>query len=164
MIVRNDEITIEEINSLSPSHILLSPGPGNPDGAGVCLEVVAHFHKAIPILGVCLGHQIIAQAFGATIKKARQPMHGKVSAITHDGKGIFQELPNPLQVTRYHSLLIDPITIPDELKVTAQTNNGEIMAIRHLNYPIEGIQSHPEAILTEHGLQLIDNFFSDGRS
>ncbi|MUK88312.1 aminodeoxychorismate/anthranilate synthase component II [Ornithinibacillus sp. L9] len=158
---RNNEITIEEIKQLKPSHILLSPGPGNPDGAGICLEVVNQFYKDIPILGVCLGHQIIAQAFGGNVIKASQPMHGKISSIKHDVQGIFHNLTNPLNVTRYHSLIVDASTLPSCLTITAQTQQGEIMALRHKEYKIEGIQAHPEAILTENGLQLLDNFFND---
>ncbi|AIF42550.1 aminodeoxychorismate/anthranilate synthase component II [Virgibacillus sp. SK37] len=158
-IKRNDEITIEKIEKMEPSHILISPGPGCPDQAGICLDVVGHFYKQIPIFGVCLGHQVIAQAFGANIIKAEQPMHGKVSSIQHDGKGIFQHLNNPLTATRYHSLIVDPNTLPNCLHVTATTSNGEIMALRHGLYPVESIQSHPEAILTEQGLEIFKNFF-----
>ncbi|MCG1028095.1 aminodeoxychorismate/anthranilate synthase component II [Virgibacillus halodenitrificans] len=158
-IKRNDEITIKEIEEMEPSHILISPGPGCPDQAGICLEVVEHFYKQLPIFGVCLGHQVIAQAFGASVIKAEQPMHGKVSSIQHDGKGIFQGLNNPLTVTRYHSLVVDTTTVPDCLHLTARTNKGEIMALRHSLYPIESIQSHPEAILTEQGLEIFKNFF-----
>ncbi|MFD1040097.1 anthranilate synthase component II [Virgibacillus byunsanensis] len=156
---RNDAITIEEIEIMKPSHILLSPGPGNPDQAGVCLDIVTHFYKQIPILGVCLGHQTIAQAFGASIIRAIAPMHGKISTINHDDKGIFQALNNPLSVTRYHSLTVDPHTLPDCLEVSAETEDRVIMGIRHQTYPVEGIQAHPEAILTEGGLELLRNFF-----
>lgn len=164
LVKRNDDITIEAIKQLNPSHILLSPGPGNPNSAGICIDVVHHFYKAIPILGVCLGHQTIAQAFGASIVKASRPMHGKVSQIKHDSKGIFHSLNNPLKVTRYHSLIVDPATIPSSLEVSATTNEGEIMALRHKIYNIEGIQAHPEAILTEDGLHLLRNFFCRGCS
>lgn len=159
MVKRNNDITIEEIERLNPSHILLSPGPGNPNDAGICLDVVHYFYKKIPILGVCLGHQTIAQTFGATIIKAPEPMHGKVSEIQHDGRGIFHSLNSPLKVTRYHSLIVDPTTIPNSLEVSAITKNGEIMGVRHKTYHIEGIQAHPEAILTEDGLDLLHNFF-----
>ncbi|GAB3804175.1 anthranilate synthase component II [Virgibacillus kimchii] len=160
MVKRNTETTIEEIEYIKPSHILLSPGPGNPDGAGISLELTDHFHPHIPILGVCLGHQIIAQYFGAEIIKAKQPMHGMVSPIRHDGKGIFQSMKNPLSVTRYHSLIVDSNTLPGCLEASAFSNNGEIMGLRHKSYPVEGIQAHPEAILTEHGINLLRNFFA----
>ncbi|WP_077328479.1 anthranilate synthase component II [Virgibacillus siamensis] len=160
LVARNDVITIGEIEHMRPAAIVLSPGPGNPGQAGICLELVRKLHNKIPILGICLGHQIIAQAFGATIEKAAAPMHGKVSYITHDGKGIFHSLDNPLRVTRYHSLLVDAETIPDCLEISASTNNGEIMAIRHKTHKIEGIQAHPEAILTDSGKQLLKNFFN----
>ncbi|SET70667.1 para-aminobenzoate synthetase component 2 [Oceanobacillus limi] len=158
-VVRNNAITIEDIEELNPTHILLSPGPGNPDDAGICLDVVDYFYHKIPILGVCLGHQIIAQAFGAKIIHASQPMHGKVSTIQHDQAGIFQNLSTPLNVTRYHSLLVEKASLPSCFEISAETNEGEIMALRHKEYSIEGIQAHPEAILTEEGLQLLDNFF-----
>ncbi|MFD2046428.1 anthranilate synthase component II [Ornithinibacillus salinisoli] len=160
-VVRNNTITIEEIEQLNPSHILLSPGPGNPDNAGICLSIVEHFYKDIPILGVCLGHQIIAQAFGGNVTKAIKPMHGKVSSIIHDEKGIFHSLKNPLNVTRYHSLIVDNKSLPNSFTISAQTEQGEIMAIRHNDFNVEGIQSHPEAILSEEGLQLLANFFTD---
>lgn len=156
---RNNEITIEEIRSMNPTHILLSPGPGNPDTAGICLEVVGMLYKEYPILGVCLGHQIIAQSFGGTIIKAKEPTHGKVSSIKHDGLGMFRGLPNPLQITRYHSLMVDHQGLPDCLEVSALTEVGDIAAIRHKKYHIEGIQGHPESILSENGLQLLGNFF-----
>ncbi|MFZ3580417.1 anthranilate synthase component II [Virgibacillus sp. DJP39] len=163
-VVRNDKLTIEEIKAINPSAILISPGPGNPSDAGISLEVVKQLHHKIPILGVCLGHQTIAQAFGATIVKAKQPMHGKVSSIHHDGKGLFENLHNPMSVTRYHSLIVESASLPDCLVSTATTNDGEIMALRHKRYPVEGIQAHPEAILTEAGLDLLHNFFITGRS
>lgn len=159
VVKRNKDISIKEIEQLNPSHILLSPGPGNPNDAGICLDVIHYFFNKIPILGVCLGHQTIAQAFGAKIIKATKPMHGKVSQIQHDGKGIFYSLKNPLKVTRYHSLIVDPATVPSSLEVSATTKDGEIMGLRHKTYHIEGIQAHPEAILTEDGLDLLHNFF-----
>ncbi|WP_164219885.1 aminodeoxychorismate/anthranilate synthase component II [Virgibacillus sp. YIM 98842] len=160
LVKRNADITIEEIKQIKPTHILLSPGPGNPDNAGISLKVVEHFHRSIPILGVCLGHQIIAQYFGANIIKAKQPIHGMVSLIRHDCKGIFQSVKNPLSVTRYHSLIVDRKTLPDCLEISAVSADGEIMGIRHKICPVEGIQAHPEAILTEHGLDLLHNFFA----
>ncbi|SHK38776.1 anthranilate synthase component II [Desulforamulus aeronauticus] len=159
-VYRNDEITIEDIHHLRPDHLLISPGPGNPSKAGISLEVIHRFHRLIPILGVCLGHQAIAQAFGGEIVKSLQPTHGKVSPIFHDGAGCFANLPNPLQVTRYHSLTVEPRTLPQCLTVSAETSTGEIMAIRHKLYPVEGVQFHPESIMTENGLKLLCNFFS----
>src|SRR5690625_1278743 len=160
-IKRNKEVTIEEIEQMKPSHILLSPGPGDPDQEGISLKVVEHFHDSIPILGICLGHQAIAQYFGADIIKAKQPKHGIVSAIHHNGKGIFQSIKNPLSVTRYHSLIADRNTLPDTLEISAVSADGEIMGIRHNIYRVEGIQAHPEAVLTEHGLDLLRNFFTE---
>ncbi|ASK61038.1 aminodeoxychorismate/anthranilate synthase component II [Virgibacillus phasianinus] len=157
-VARNDKITIEAIENMNPSHILISPGPGNPSDAGISLEVISKLHTNYPILGVCLGHQAIAQAFGGKITKAKMPMHGKVSPIHHDGQGLFRGLQNPLSVTRYHSLIVDSNNLPECLLVTATTKEGEIMALRHKFYPLEGIQAHPEAILTENGLELLNNF------
>ncbi|WML42653.1 aminodeoxychorismate/anthranilate synthase component II [Neobacillus sp. PS3-40] len=160
IIKRNDHITIEQIEKLQPDYILLSPGPGNPTEAGICLKIVEYFHKTIPILGVCLGHQTIAQAFGGTVEKANHPMHGKISMIKHDEKGVFCKIASPMQVTRYHSLIVHKETLPRELEITALTEDGEIMAIRHKKFPVEGVQFHPEAILTELGMKMIDNFFN----
>lgn len=161
MVLRNDQVSLEEISSIKPDAILISPGPGNPSTAGICLEVVKNFYQTIPILGVCLGHQTIAQAFGGIVKKAGKPMHGKVSAIQHNSQGIFSDLPSPLKVARYHSLIVDERTLPDCLQISATSEDGEIMALRHKQYPVEGVQFHPEAILTEQGQQMIDNFFKN---
>lgn len=158
-VVRNDQIAIGEIEQLNPEFILLSPGPGNPDHAGICIEVVKHFFNKIPILGVCLGHQVIAQAFGGKIIKAKRPMHGKTSFITHDGKSIFAGLENSFKVTRYHSLIVEEKSLSQDLDITSKSEDGEIMGIRHRQYKVEGIQFHPEAILTENGLKMIQNFF-----
>ncbi|NYV67138.1 aminodeoxychorismate/anthranilate synthase component II [Bacillus sp. Gen3] len=158
-VVRNDQIAIAEIEQLKPEFILLSPGPGNPDHAGICIEVVKHFFNKIPILGVCLGHQVIAQAFGGKIIKAKRPMHGKTSFITHDGKSIFSGLENSFKVTRYHSLIVEEKSLSQDLDITSKSEDGEIMGIRHRQYKVEGIQFHPEAILTENGLKMIQNFF-----
>lgn len=160
VVFRNDQISLSQIEEMSPRAILISPGPGNPDTAGACLAVVKRFYKDIPILGVCLGQQIIVQAFGGRIRKAIKPMHGKISRITHDGRTIFQELPSPMQVARYHSLIIDDSTLPDCIEVSAKSENGEIMAVRHKRFKVEGVQFHPESILTEHGMQMLQNFFS----
>lgn len=159
VVVRNDKITIEEIELMDPTHIVISPGPGSPSTAGISLDIVKKLHTKIPLLGVCLGHQTIAQAFGGKIVKAKTPMHGKVSLINHDNQGLFQGLQNPLSVTRYHSLIVEANTLPECLMVTATTNEGEIMALRHKVFPIEGIQAHPEAILTENGLDILNNFY-----
>lgn len=157
-VVRNDEISIEGIRAMNPTHLLISPGPGNPDSSGLCLDIVKELYRGIPILGVCLGHQIIAQAFGGKVKKAAKPMHGKVSYITHDQSGVFVGLQTPLSVTRYHSLIVDT-SLPDCLEVSAVTEEGEIMALRHKEYKVEGVQFHPESILTDSGLQMMRNFF-----
>lgn len=159
VIVRNDQVTLDEIERLNPDSILISPGPGNPHSAGICLDLVKRFHQEIPILGVCLGHQIIAEAFCGIVKKAKQPMHGKVSKIEHDQQGVFTNIPSPIQVTRYHSLVVDKKSLPSCLETTAQSEDGEIMGIRHRQFRVEGVQFHPEAILTEQGLRMIQNFF-----
>ena len=157
-VFRNDKISMEQVLALQPEMILISPGPSTPDNAGISLEIVIKLQGKIPILGICLGHQTIAQAFGAKIIKAKQPVHGKVHAINHIGQGVFANVKNPLNVTRYHSLIVDKNTLPQELEVTAETRDGEIMGIRHKVYLIEGVQFHPEAILSECGHQIISNF------
>lgn len=155
---RNDELTLEEIIALAPAKIVISPGPCTPDKSGVSLEVIRHFSGNTPILGICLGHQAIAQVFGATIVRAARVMHGKTSSISHNGQGVFRGLNNPLTVTRYHSLLIDPPTLPECFDVTARSQEGEIMGIRHREFDLEGVQFHPESILSEQGHQLLANF------
>ncbi|XQW84641.1 anthranilate synthase component II [Thalassotalea piscium] len=162
---RNDEITIEEINAMPVQYIVISPGPCDPNSAGISLAVIQHFAGRIPILGVCLGHQCIAQHFGAKVVKARQVMHGKTSKITHTATNLFQSLAMPLEVTRYHSLIVDKNTLPDCLSITAWTAtlNGEqdeIMALRHNSLPIVSVQFHPESVLTEQGLTLLENFIT----
>lgn len=159
IVKRNDKITLDEIAAMAPSMIVLSPGPCTPNESGICLDVVHRFKGQIPILGICLGHQIIGQAFGCTITKALEPVHGKVHAIAHDNVGVFDGLNNPLKVTRYHSLVVENRDIPDFFEITARTDQNEIMGMRHKDYPIEGVQFHPEAILTEMGMELLDNFF-----
>lgn len=155
---RNDSITIEEIEKLKPDTIVISPGPCTPDQAGISLEVIKRFAGKIPILGICLGHQAIGQAFGTSVVRAEVPVHGKVHQITHNNKGVFEGLNNPLKVTRYHSLVLDRDKLPACLEITAETNSGEVMGIRHKEYALEGVQFHPEAILTEQGLELLHNF------
>lgn len=159
----NDEISIDEIKALAPDAIVIGPGPCDPDSAGISLEVIATFKGIIPILGICLGHQAIGQAFGGKIVKASEVMHGRLSAIYHNGRGAFTNLPNPAQFTRYHSLVIEQASLPDCFEVSAWTQNAdgnieEIMGIRHREFAIEGVQFHPESILSEAGYQLLNNF------
>lgn len=154
---RNDEITVQEIEDLSPDLIMISPGPCTPNEAGISLETISHFAGRIPIFGVCLGHQSIAQSFGGDVIKAQRLMHGKTSEIIHDGKTIFSGLEQPFTATRYHSLIVKKETIPACFEISAETAEGEIMAIRHKEYPIEGVQFHPESIMTIAGKQLIEN-------
>ena len=155
---RNDEITIEAIEKLNPSRICISPGPCTPHEAGVSVPVLQYFAGKLPILGVCLGHQSIGAAFGGKIIRAQQVMHGKTSPIEHTGVGVFKNLPSPYTVIRYHSLAIARDSLPDCLEVTAWTADGEIMGVRHKTYPIEGVQFHPESILSDHGHALLQNF------
>lgn len=157
---RNDELTLSQIDALQPQKIVISPGPCTPDDAGISLEVIRHYAGRLPILGVCLGHQAMAQAFGATIVRAAKVMHGKTSPIHHTRQGVFQGLTNPLTVTRYHSLVIDPATLPDGFEVTAWSETQEIMGIRHTTWDLEGVQFHPESILSEQGHQLLANFLN----
>jgi anthranilate synthase component 2 len=157
-VVRNDEITVEQIATMNPQRIVVSPGPCTPNEAGVSVPVIRHFAGKIPLLGVCLGHQSIGQAFGGRIVHAKQLMHGKVSRISHQNAGVFRELPNPLTATRYHSLVIQRESLPDCLEVTAWTDDGEIMGVRHKELAVEGVQFHPESILTERGHDLLANF------
>ena len=159
-VFRNDKITLEEIKSLKPDHIVISPGPCTPNEAGISMDVIREFGGKIPILGVCLGHQSIGQVFGGKIVRAQCLMHGKTSQIYHDGKTIYKNLPNPFTATRYHSLIIHEGTVPDCLEVTAKTDKGEIMGVRHKENLIEGVQFHPESILTDVGKQLLANFIS----
>lgn len=158
LVRRNDELTLSQIDALNPQKIVISPGPCTPDDAGISLDVIRHFAGQIPLLGVCLGHQAMAQAFGATVVRAAKVMHGKTSPITHNGQGVFQGLANPLTVTRYHSLVVAPETLPYCFEVTAWSETQEIMGIRHREWDLEGVQFHPESILSEQGHQLLDNF------
>ena len=165
-VVRNDDIGVDAINDIKPQRILISPGPGTPDTAGISLAVIEHFAEHIPILGVCLGHQAIAQAFGGTIGHAKRIMHGKTSQIHHTGTGLFADIKSPFQATRYHSLVIEEDSLPECLEMNAWTElddhqREEIMGVRHRSYPTVGVQFHPESILTEHGHQLLKNFLED---
>ena len=157
-VVRNDRVSVEEIETRAPQAIVLSPGPGTPDGAGITLEVIRRFSGRRPILGVCLGHQAIGQAFGGRIVGAPTLMHGKTSPIRHDGRNLFEGLPNPFEATRYHSLVVDPARVPPDLEVSATTPEGVIMGLRHRRHRTEGVQFHPESILTTAGKDLMRNF------
>ena len=160
-VFRNDKVTVGEIDALHPDHVVISPGPGVPENAGISIRLIQHFSQktpAVPLLGVCLGHQAMAVAFGAKIKRAERLMHGKTSMILHDGKAIFAKLPNPFEATRYHSLIVDRDTLPACLELTAETAEGVIMGMRHRELPIEGVQFHPESILTRTGMDLLRNF------
>ena len=159
-VYRNDKVTLKQVDARRPTHVIISPGPCTPREAGISDDVIRHFAGRVPILGVCLGHQCIGHAFGATIDRARRLMHGKTSMITHDGKGVYQGLPNPFEATRYHSLTIVENTIPPEFVVTARADRDEIMGIRHRSLPIEGVQFHPESFLTAVGLDLLRNFMA----
>ncbi|HYT05326.1 MAG TPA: aminodeoxychorismate/anthranilate synthase component II [Gemmatimonadales bacterium] len=155
---RHDATTLEEIEALRPTHIIISPGPCTPGEAGISTDVVRRFGPAIPILGVCLGHQCIGAAYGAGIVRAGRPVHGKPSRVQHDGTGVFAGLPSPFQAARYHSLVIARAGLPAELRVTATAEDGEIMAVQHVRHPVTGLQFHPESVLTEHGYVLLDRF------
>ena len=155
---RHDAVTCEEIYALAPTHIIISPGPCTPAEAGASTDVVRRLGADTPILGVCLGHQCIGAAYGAQIVRAKYPMHGKISRISHDGTGIFTAIPNPFIATRYHSLVLEPASLPPDLQVTATADDGEIMAVRHRLHPVVGVQFHPESVLTECGYRLLANF------
>ena len=155
---RNDEIDLAGVAELRPNHILLSPGPCTPNEAGICLALIDRFKQDIPILGVCLGHQAIGRAFGGEVVRAERLMHGKTSTIYHDGRGIFAGLPNPFTAARYHSLMVRRETLPDCLEISAESEQGELMALRHKEYPVEGVQFHPESIVSEYGHRLLSNF------
>ncbi len=155
---RNDEITPEEVKEINPGGIVISPGPCTPKEAGVSVKVIKRYYKEYPILGVCLGHQSIGYAFGGNIVRAKRLMHGKTSQITHTGEGVFKDIPSPFTAVRYHSLVIDEETLPKELKVTARSEDGEIMGVQHVKYPVFGVQFHPESVLSEHGMKILANF------
>ncbi len=157
---RNDKITLEEIEELAPERIVISPGPCTPSEAGISIDVVNHFSGKLPILGVCLGHQSIGQAFGGLVVRAERLMHGKTSMIEHDGLSIYGGVPSPFEATRYHSLVVERSTLPDSLEISAETREGEIMGLRHKEYPVEGVQFHPESILTSEGKNILSNFLT----
>jgi anthranilate synthase/aminodeoxychorismate synthase-like glutamine amidotransferase len=156
-VARNDALTVEDVEALGPEAIVISPGPGNPDGAGISLALIERFHARVPILGVCLGHQAIGQAFGGTVARAGRQMHGKTSTIAHDGRGVFRGLPVDFEATRYHSLVVLEAGLPAELEISARAEDGEIMGLRR-RFPVEGVQFHPESILTAQGKALLANF------
>ncbi len=160
-VFRNDEVTLDEIKALKPTHIVISPGPGNPDDGGISNEVLREFGPTTPILGVCLGHQCMGQVYGGKVSRAPRLMHGKTSSVYHNGKGLFDGVPSPFKATRYHSLIVEE-PLPEVLQVTAFTRDGEVMGLRHKQYPTMGVQFHPESILTEHGKRILQNFL-DGR-
>jgi len=160
---RNDEITLDEIETMQPDRIVVSPGPCTPNEAGLSCQIVAAFGSHIPTLGVCLGHQVIGQVYGGRIIRAPEPMHGKTSLMHHEGQGVFHNLPQPFEANRYHSLIVEDATLPDELAVTARTADGLIMGLRHRSYPVEGVQFHPESIMTPVGKDLLRNFLQQER-
>ncbi len=157
-VVRNDQTTLAEIQAMQPTHVVISPGPGTPDDGGVSLDVIQQMGATTPILGVCLGHQCIGQAYGGVVHRAGQVMHGKTSLVYHEGDGIFHDIPNPFEATRYHSLIVEEKSLPEVLTVTARTDDGVIMGLRHREYPVYGVQFHPESILTTYGPKLLRNF------
>ncbi|MCW5588155.1 MAG: aminodeoxychorismate/anthranilate synthase component II [Legionellales bacterium] len=159
-VVRNDRITLDDIEKLAPAKIIISPGPCAPNQAGISLAVVKHFYQSIPLLGICLGHQTIGQALGGNIIRAKKPMHGKASTIIHNQAGVFAGLPSPLSVGRYHSLIIEKASLPSMLMITAETEEGEIMAIEHKHFPVVGLQFHPESVNTELGYEILGNFLA----
>ena len=163
-VVRTDALSVDDALALRPSAVVVSPGPCAPDQAGISLALIARLAGQVPILGVCLGHQAIGQAFGGRVVRARRVMHGKVSKVRHDGRGVFASLPEPFIATRYHSLVVERETLPACLRITAESDDGEIMGLRHRDFAVEGVQFHPEALLTEHGHRMLQNFIEGGRS
>jgi anthranilate synthase/aminodeoxychorismate synthase-like glutamine amidotransferase len=162
-VFRNDEISVDEAEALAPRAIVVSPGPSAPEHAGISVELIQRLAGRIPILGVCLGHQAIGAAFGGKVVRAKRVMHGKVSRVRHDGQGVFRSLPAEFTATRYHSLAVERATLPECLKITAESEDGEIMGLRHQRLPVEGVQFHPEALLTEHGHRMLQNFIEGAR-
>ena len=163
-VFRNDQISVDEVAALAPSHVVLSPGPGTPDDAGITLGLIARLAGSVPLLGVCLGHQAIGQAFGGKVVRAGRVMHGKTSRIRHDGGGVFARVPDEFVATRYHSLVVERESLPACLAVTAQSEDGEIMGLRHRGLAVEGVQFHPEALLTEHGHKMLQNFLEENET
>ena len=161
---RNDEVTLSEVVALRPMAAVLSPGPGTPADAGICKDLLLELGPTLPTLGVCLGHQCLGEAYGGNVRRAAQVMHGKVSRVIHKQQSVFRGLPSPFNATRYHSLVVDASDLPTELEVTAWTDEATVMGLRHRRYPLAGVQFHPEAILTEHGHQLLENFLHDSRA
>jgi anthranilate synthase/aminodeoxychorismate synthase-like glutamine amidotransferase len=157
VVYRNDQVTVDQVADLAPELVIISPGPGDPSDAGISVDLVRGLCGSVPVFGVCLGHQAIAAAFGARIRHAAEPMHGKCSSVRHDGDGVFAGLSNPLTVARYHSLVVDPATLPADLVVTAWSDTGEIMGVRHRTLPIEGVQFHPESLFTQQGVDMVGN-------
>lgn len=160
---RNDTLTVDDIIALAPDKIVISPGPGTPDDAGICIELVQRLGPTIPIFGVCLGQQVMGQALGGKIVNAERLMHGKTSWINHTNKGVFEGLPNPLEATRYHSLIVERSSLPSDLEITAETAEGEIMGLKHKTWPMEGVQFHPESVLTTHGKEMVHTFLYGAR-
>lgn len=160
-VYRNDQVTVEQVRAMQPDHIVISPGPGDPHDGGISLDLLCELGPTTPILGVCLGHQCIGEAYGGQVVRAPRLMHGKTSRVYHNGEGLFSGIPSPFQATRYHSLIVQE-PLPDCLEVTAFTSQGEVMGVRHKEYPVVGVQFHPESILTEHGKRILQNFL-DGR-
>ena len=163
-VFRNDQISVDEVAALAPSHVVLSPGPGTPNDAGITLGLIARLAGSVPLLGVCLGHQAIGQAFGGKVVRAGRVMHGKTSRIRHDGGGVFAGVPDEFVATRYHSLVVERESLPACLAVTAQSEDGEIMGLRHRGLAVEGVQFHPEALLTEHGHKMLQNFLEENET
>ncbi|MBW2174674.1 MAG: aminodeoxychorismate/anthranilate synthase component II, partial [Deltaproteobacteria bacterium] len=157
---RNDHVTVEEIDTMAPERLVISPGPGIPQTSGIIVPLIQRFYQQVPILGVCLGHQAVAVALGGKVVRAGRLMHGKVSEIHHDGQGVFHDVPDPFTATRYHSLAVEEATLPSSLEITARAEDGEIMGVRHKDYPVHGIQFHPESILTEEGMRILENFLN----
>jgi anthranilate synthase component II len=160
-VVRNDQVTLDEIRAMQPTHIVISPGPGDPDDGGISNDVIREFGPAIPVLGVCLGHQCMGQVYGGVVSRAPRLMHGKTSKVYHNGQGLFNGIPSPFVATRYHSLIVEE-PLPESLQVTAFTRDGEVMGLQHHEYPVYGVQFHPESILTEHGKRILQNFLAMG--
>jgi anthranilate synthase/aminodeoxychorismate synthase-like glutamine amidotransferase len=157
---RNDHVTLEEIDTMAPERLVISPGPGIPQTSGIIVPLIQRFYQQVPILGVCLGHQAVAVALGGKVVRASRLMHGKVSEIHHDGQGVFHDVPDPFTATRYHSLAVEEESLPSSLQITARAEDGEIMGVRHKDYPVHGIQFHPESILTEEGMRILENFLN----